>query len=424
MTLDEVEAALPSVLAAERARVVATLIRDFGDWGLAEDCLQDAVERALVTWPRDGVPRSPGAWLTTVARRRAVDVLRRRNVERTKLAQAAWLDEETGEVVDVPAIDDERLRLIFTCCHPAMSIEAQVALTLRFVAGLSTAQIAQAFLVSEPTMSQRLLRAKQRIATAGIPFRIPDETDLAERLAAVLGVVYLVFNAGYSREDGDELVAESIRLASTVAELLPNEPEARGLLALLLFQRSRRAARFDADGVPIPFEEQDPALWDRVSQAAAERELQRELARLRGSGASRPGAPDPTGPDPGGPGRYVLEAMIAGSFAVERPDGVDWSELVALHDALLRVHPSPVGQLNRAVAIGMRDGMDAGLATLDALAADGALDSYYLLPAARADLLRRAGRTDEAAPLYREAAALAPTEGERTFLLRRASDAG
>ncbi len=383
--------------------MVATLIRDFRDWELAEDCLQDAVERALVVWPRDGVPKSPGAWLTTVARRRAIDILRRRTAERTKLMQAAWLDEETGEVMEVPAIEDERLRLIFTCCHPAMAVEARVALTLRFVAGLSTAQIAQAFLVTEATMSQRLLRAKQRIATAGIPYSVPDETDLAERLDAVLGVIYLVFNAGYSAEDGAGLCAEAIRLATTVADLLPNEPEPRGLLALLLFQSSRRPGRFGADGVPIPFEEQDPALWDRGAQADAERTVQRGV-RLAAA-----------------PGRYLIEAMIAGCFAVEHAGDIDWSEVVALHDVLLGVHPSPVGGLNRAVAVGMRDGLDEGLAALDAVAADGGLDGYYLLPAARADLLRRAGRAAEAAPLYEAAASLAPTEGERTFLLRRAA---
>lgn len=388
-------------VARERARVVATLIRDFGDWELAEDCLQDAAERALQVWPREGIPRSPGAWLTTVARRRAIDVLRRRTVERRKLEQANWLDAETGEVVDVPAIEDERLRLIFTCCHPAMSIEARVALTLRFVAGLTTAQIARAFLVSEPTMSQRLLRAKQRIATAGIPYRVPDETDLSQRLDAVLGVVYLVFNAGYGGQ-GSELAQEAIRLATTLTELLPNEPEARGLLSLLLFQDARRAARYAEDGVPIPFEEQDPTLWDRELQQRAERELRRGI-RL----AQRPG-------------RYLLEAMIAGCFAVERADDVDWAEVAALHDALLAVHPSPVGSLNRAVAIGQRDGLDAGLAALDDVAPE--LDGYYLLPAARADFLRRAGRHAEAAPFYTEAASLAPTDGERAFLLRRAAE--
>ena len=387
----------------ERARVVATLIRDFGDWDLAEDCLQDAVERALQTWPRDGVPKSPGAWLTTVARRRAIDILRRRSAERTKLAQAAWLDDKTGEVMDVPAIEDERLRLVFTCCHPAMSLEARVALTLRFVAGLSTLQIAQAFLVTESTMSQRLLRAKQRIATAGIPYRVPDEADLAERLDAVLGVVYLVFNAGYSRRDGADLCAEAIRLATVVVELLPNEPEPLGLLALLRFQDARRSARFDPDGVPIAFEEQDPAGWDRAAQAEAETTLQRGI-RLAAS-----------------PRRYLLEAMIAGCFAVARADEVDWAEVVELHDALLAVHPSPVGRLNRAVAIGMRDGPGAGLIELDAVARDGTLDGYYLLPASRADLLRRDGRMADAVPLFEAAASLAPTEGERTFLLRRAA---
>lgn len=386
-----------AIATGQRARVVATLIRDFGDWGLAEDCLQDAVERALRTWPRDGIPRSPAAWLTTVARRRAIDLLRRRSVERAKLAGADWLDGE--EVVEVPAIEDERLRLIFTCCHPAMSLEAQVALTLRFVAGLTTAQIASAFLVSEPTMSQRLLRAKQRIATAGIPYRVPDESDLAERLDSVLGVVYLVFNAGYSAAD-DELAEEAIRLGRTIATLLPREAEPYGLLALMLFQHGRRGARFDADGLPVPFEEQDSARWDRAAQAEADDGVRHGI-RL----ATRPG-------------RYLLEAMIAGCFAVTRADVIDWSEVVALHDALAEIHPSPIGALNRAIAIGMRDGTDAGLRSLDDVPG---LDGYYLVPAARADLLRRAGRAAEAAPLYAEAAALAPTDGERRFLERRAT---
>lgn len=392
--------AITSVVAAERAGMLASLIRLTGDWDLAEDCVQDAVERALVRWPTEGLPRSPAAWLTTVARNRALDILRRRQTERAKLQERAIMD----EVADTGPQSDDRLRLIFTCCHPALPLDGQVALTLKTVAGLGTAEIARAFLVSEPTMSQRLLRTKQKITNAGIPYRLPPDELLAERTGGVLGVLYLIFNAGYGRPE-DHLAGEALRLARLLVELMPGEDEARGLLALILLQMSRRATRFDAGGDLVPIEEQDRGRWDAGLIAEGRRLLRR---------AASSGRP---------PGPYRLQAEIAACHATApTAAATDWATIVARYDALLAAQPSPVVALNRAIAIGFRDGYQAGLAALDALDPT-ALAGYYLLPAARADFMRRLGRVDQARPAYLAALRLAPPgQPEHRFLQRRLTE--
>ncbi len=401
--------AIASVVAGERAGMVAGLIRLTGDWELAEDCVQDAVERALVHWPKDGVPRSPGAWLTTVARNRALDVLRRRRTERAKLQERAITDEGTTGAGSAESQLDDRLRLIFTCCHPALSLDGRVALTLRTVAGLSTAEIAQAFLVSEPAMSQRLLRTRRKITNAAIPYRVPSDDLLAERTGGVLAVVYLIFNEGYSRSD-DHLAGEAMRLARLLVALMPAEDEVRGLLALITFQIARRATRFDAGGDLLPMEEQDRDRWDPALIAEGTWHLRR---------AASSGRP---------PGPYWLQAQIAAAHATAgSPQDTDWAQIVALYDALLAAQPSPVVALNRAVAIGFRDGYDAGLSALDALTAPGspdhrALEGYFLLPAARADFLRRLGRIEEARSAYLEALDLATGGPEQRLLRRRLAE--
>jgi RNA polymerase sigma-70 factor, ECF subfamily len=374
---------------------VASLIRLTGDWDLAEDCVQDAVEKALQRWPREGVPRSPGGWLTTVARNRALDVLRRRQNERAKLQQLALLQDE-----EQPSVSDDRLRLIFTCCHPAIALENRVALTLKTVAGLSTAEIARGLLVSESTLSQRLLRTKAKIANAGIPYRVPPPELLAERTGGVLAVLYLIFNEGYGQLD-DYLATEAERLARLLVELMPDEDEALSLLALITLQLARRATRFDAGGDLVPIEEQDRRRWDATLIEAGRRYLRRAAA------SGRP------------PGPYRLQAQIAACHATA-PDAAatPWPAIVTLYDALLAAHPSPVVALNRAVAVGFRDGFAAGLVELDRLAAP-ALAGYYLLPAARADFLRRLGRSDEARSAYAEAARLAPPGSAEQRLLER-----
>jgi RNA polymerase sigma-70 factor, ECF subfamily len=393
--------AVASAVAAERTRMVASLIRLTGDWDLAEDCVQDAAERALVRWPDEGMPRSPAAWLTTAARNRALDVLRRRQTERAKLQERAIMDEMgPGAAGRMDTEPDDRLRLIFTCCHPALAIDGRVALTLKTVAGLSTAEIARAFLVSEPTMSQRLLRTKRKITNAAIPYRVPPDELLAERTAGVLVVLYLIFNEGYGRRE-DHLAVEALRLARLLVGLMPGEDEARGLLALIALQLSRRSTRFDARGDLVPMEEQDRGRWD----AALIEEGRRQLRRAAGSG--RP------------PGPYRLQAEIAACHATApAADATAWGRIVSLYDALLAAQPSPVPALNRAIAVGFRDGWAAGLAALDTLDAT-ALAGYYLLPAARADFLRRLGRDDQARHAYLAALDLAPTRPERRLLQRR-----
>jgi RNA polymerase sigma-70 factor, ECF subfamily len=401
-----VEATVEAVFREEWGRIVASLIAMTGDWDLAEECAQDAFARALQVWDRDGVPARPGAWLTTTARNRAVDVLRRRATETVKLQQALRLSPaEEPPATEASGIADDRLRLIFTCCHPALPLEARVALTLRTLAGLTTAEIARAFLVSEQAMAQRLVRAKRKIHKARIPYRVPPASLLPERLTGVLAVLYLLFNEGYTASCGPDLVrpelsAEAIRLVA----LLPGEPETMGLLALMLLQDSRRAARTDGSGAPVPLSEQDRGRWNRAAVEEGLRIL-----------ASIPGREQP--------GPYRIQAQIAACHArAGRPEDTDWAEIARLYAELAALAPSPVVELNRAVAVGMADGPAAGLAIADDLAASGRLAGYHLLPAVRADLLRRLDRPAEAAQAYLAAIDQAGTEPERHYLKRRLAE--
>jgi RNA polymerase sigma-70 factor (ECF subfamily) len=406
----DARAAVAEAFQQEWGRIIATLIRLTGNWDLAEECTQDAFAEALTRWQVDGVPRRPGAWLTTVARNRAYDRLRRAATETVKLQEVAVLSTSNDPAgTDDSGIRDDRLRLIFTCCHPALPLEARVALTLRTLAGLTTAEIAHAFLVPESTMAKRLVRAKHKITNAAIPYRVPPAHLLPERMTGVLAVLYLLFNEGYSASDGadlarENLCAEAIRLARALVSLLPDEPEPAGLLALMLLQHSRRRARVDEQGNLVTLAEQRRANWD-----AAEIE---EAIRLLETALSSPRI-----------GPYQLQAAIAACHAEAQNAGdTDWTEIAALYDRLAAVMPSPVVELNRAVAIAMADGPAVGLALVEALVRSGRLRDYYLLPAIRADLLRRLGRNAEAAVSYRQALELTSNDTEIRFITRRIAE--
>jgi RNA polymerase sigma-70 factor, ECF subfamily len=411
----DAQEAVAAAFSDEWGRIVATLIRRTGDWDLSEECAQEAFAEALRRWSSDGVPDRPGAWLTTVAKNRAIDRLRRERRGAQLLEQAGALAGEAqamhDEDTDDSGIEDDRLRLIFTCCHPALALEARVALTLRTLAGLTTAEIARAFLVPEATMAKRLVRAKAKIAGAGIPYRVPPAHLLPERTGGVLAVLYLLFNEGYAASGGPDLIRaqlcdEAIRLARALSGLMPDEPEAAGLLALMLFHHSHRRARLDADGDLITLEDQDRALWDRAEIDEADARLEAALRHRRA-------------------GPYQLQAAIAACHtdAAEARD-TDWGEIASLYELLAEVVPSPVVALNRAVAIAMARGAQDGLEVIDELEASGRLAGYHLLHATRADLLRRLERFGEAAAAYRQALELAGSDAERRFLTRRLDEVG
>jgi len=395
--LDQVE--VGRIFREESGRSVATLIGVFGDIDLAEDAVQEAFAVALHRWPADGLPPNPGGWITTTARHRALDRLRREARGRELLGEVAVLlpgDQEPGVPEETGPVPDDRLRLIFTCCHPALSTEAQVALTLRLLGGLSTTQVARAFLVAEPTMARRLVRAKRKIKAARIPYRVPADHELPGRLRPVLAVVYLVYTAGLTSATDLGLCAEAIRLARLLASLLPDEPEVAGLLALLLLTESRRRSRARADGSLVLLGEQDRTRWDQALIREGQAIVRRCLGRDQ-------------------PGSYQLQAAInavhADAAGIEE---TDWPQIVALYDHLQEVAPTPVVALNRAVAVGEVQGAAAALALVEELD----LDSYHLYHATRADLLARLGRSIEAAAAYQRAAAMAPTDAERDFLGR------
>jgi RNA polymerase sigma-70 factor (ECF subfamily) len=404
---------LEALYREERPPALATLIRLLGDFDLAEEMLQEAFAAALSQWPQDGAPLHPRAWLISTARHKAIDRLRREKSFAAKQSQIAYLAETTAQPPDVSeeAFPDDRLRLIFTCCHPALPLEAQVALTLKTLCGLSVEEIGRAFLVSPATMAQRLVRAKNKIRAARIPYEVPDGDRLAERLDGVLRVVYLVFNEGYAATSGDALVrrelsGEAIRLGRLLRSLLPAAGEVAGLLALILLHDSRRAARVDAGGELVTLEDQDRSRWDR-GQIAEGVDLAEEALRR------------------GGAGFYALQAAIAALHAqAARAVDTDWPQIAALYALLLRLHPSPVVALNHAVAVAMADGLDRGLRLLAQLEATGELSGFHLLPAAKADILRRLGRREDAAAAYRQALGLVRQEPERRYLERRLSEVG
>ena len=408
---DSVQETVNAVYLSESRRVLATLIRLLGDFDAAEEALHDAFRAAIEQWPREGIPANPRAWLVSAGRFKAIDGLRRRkrfNQLDEQSSQADIAVEDTAAWADAESVEDDRLRLIFTCCHPALTPDAQVALTLREVCGLTTEEIAQAFLTPASTLAQRIVRAKSKIRDARIPYQVPSEAELPERLDAVLRVIYLVFNEGYVASSGaaltrHDLSSEAIRLGRLLAELMP-EPEALGLLALMLLHESRREARASPSGDLILLEDQDRSQWDRALIAEGVELVERALESRRA-------------------GPYAIQAAIAALHA-EAPSvaGTDWAEIVGLYDVLLQLTPSPVVELNRAVAVAMRDGAEAGLALVDAILKRGELSDYRLAHAARADLCRRLGRTRDAIYSYERALALTRTGPERRFLERRLAE--
>ena len=410
VVLQHVRAAAEAIYRAESRRVFATLVRLLGDFDLAEEALHDAFRAALEQWPRDGVPANPRAWLVSAGRFKAIDGIRRRTRFDSMEDVAEQVDAVIDETApsDSEAIEDDRLRLIFTCCHPTLAADAQVALTLREVCGLTTEEIAQAFLNAAPTLAQRIVRAKAKIRDARIPYQVPEPDERAERLDSVLRVVYLVFNEGYSASSGQSLTrvdlsGEAIRLGRLIVELLP-EPEAMGLLALMLVQESRRAARTSPAGELVLLNDQDRSLWNRDQIAEGSALVTRSLASQRF-------------------GPYTLQAAIAAVHAdAMTADATDWDEIAGLYDVLLRIEPTPVVELNRAVAIAMRDGPAEGLALIEAILARGDLKDYHLAHAARADLCRRLGKTAQARGSYKRAIALARQGPERRFLERRLAE--
>ncbi|MFJ6616830.1 RNA polymerase sigma factor [Kitasatospora sp. NPDC091335] len=402
-------AAVETVFRIESARIIAGVARIVRDVGIAEELAQDALVAALERWPREGVPDSPGAWLTATARHRAIDLVRHREVYARKLAEVgrSLEDAPAPEPAEPDGIDDDLLRLIFTACHPVLSAEARIALTLRLLGGLTTPEIARAFLVPEPTVAQRIVRAKRALAKAGVPFEVPSGEDRAQRLSSVLEVIYLIFNEGYSATAGDDLLRpqlceDALRLARVLAALVPAEPEAHGLAALLEFQASRTAARTGPDGRPVLLAEQNRARWDGLL-------IRRGFDALRRAG---------TGP-------YSVQAAIAACHAkARRYQDTDWATIAALYERLLALSPSPVVALNRAVAVSMARGPAAALELVDELAAEPALRGYHLLPSVRGDLLARLGRAAEARAEFERAAGMTRNERERELLLERAAALG
>ncbi|MDR3402504.1 MAG: RNA polymerase sigma factor [Chthoniobacter sp.] len=410
---DTIRAMLDSVYRAESGRILATLIRLLGDFDLAEDAMQDAFAVALDRWARDGVPENPRAWLVSTARHKAIDALRRRarfDASQEKIAEQLETQSSATTALDDESVGDDRLRLIFTCCHPALAPEARVALTLREVCGLTTEEIARAFLTTPPTLAQRIVRAKAKIRDARIPYQVPSPADLPERLATVLHVIYLVFNEGYSASSGAtltraDLSGEAIRLGRLVNALLP-EPEVTGLLALMLLQESRRAARTSPTGELILLENQDRAQWNREHIAEGIALVERALLSRRF-------------------GPYTLQAAIAAVHSeAATAAATDWPQIVALYGELARAEPSPVVELNRAVAVAMCDGPQAGLTLIDALLARGELGQYHLAHSARAEMCRRLGRAADARVSYEKALSLTQQEPERRFLENRLRELG